>query len=69
MLVDAMLKAVATAVYLHNCMVSTVLKFGETSCLLWYSKNPNMKHVRVFGCVVYTHIPDSHHKELDKDKK
>ena len=47
-------------------MVSTALKIGETPYLLWYGEKPNLKHVRVFGCVVYTHIPDRNHKKLDK---
>ena len=59
-------EAVATATYLHNRMVSTALKVGETPYLLWYGEKPNLKHVRVFGCVVYTHIPSEQRKKLDK---
>ena len=59
-------EAVATATYLHNRMVSTALKIGETPYLLWYGEKPNLKHIRVFGCVVYTHIPDRNRKKLDK---
>ena len=47
-------------------MVSTALKIDETPYLLWYDEKPNLKHVRVFGCVVYTHIPDRNRKKLDK---
>ena len=46
-------------------MVSTALKMGETPYLLWYGEKPNLKHVRVFGCVVYAHIPDRNRKKLD----
>ena len=59
-------EAVATATYLRNRMVLTALKIDETPYLLWYSEKPNLKHVRVFGCVVYTHIPDRNCKKLDK---
>ena len=59
-------EAVATATYLRNHMVSTALKIGETPYLLWYGEKPKLKHVRVFGCVVYTHIPDRNHKKQDK---
>ena len=59
-------EAVATATYLRNRMVSTALKIGETPYLLWYGEKPNLKHVRVFGCVVYNHIPDRNRKKLDK---
>ena len=59
-------EAVATATFLRNHMVSTALKIGETPYLLWYGEKPNLKHVRVFGCMVYTHIPDRNCKKLDK---
>ena len=59
-------EVVATATYLRKRMVSTALRIGETPYLLWYSEKPNLKHIRVFGCVVYTHIPDRNHKKLDK---
>ena len=59
-------EAVATATYLRNQMVSTALKIGETPYLLWYGEKPNLKHIRVFGRVVYTHILDRNCKKLDK---
>ena len=59
-------EAVATAMYLRNRMVSTTLKIGETPYLLWYSEKPNLKHIRVFGCVIYTHIQDRNRIKLDK---
>ena len=59
-------EAVATATYLRNRLVSTALKAGETPYLLWYGKKPNLEHIRVFGCVVYFHIPSENRKKLDK---
>ena len=38
-------EAVATATYLHNRLVLTALKAGETPYLLWYGKKPNLKHI------------------------
>ena len=58
---------VAIATYLCNCMVPTALKIRKTPYLLWYGEKPNLKHIRVFGCVVYTHIPDRNQKKLDKE--
>ena len=55
-------EAVATATYLRNCMVSIALKVGETPYLLWYGEKPNLKHIRMFGCMVYVHI--SHRQKL-----
>ena len=51
-------EAVATATYLRNRMVTSALKSGQTPYQLWYGKKPSLRHVRVFGCTVYTHIPD-----------
>ena len=48
-------EVVATATYLRNRMVSAALNIGETPYLLWYCEKPNLKHVRVFGCVVRIH--------------
>ena len=59
-------EAMATATYLCNRMVSTALKAGETPYLLWYGKKPNVEHITVFGCIVYSHIPSEHRKKLDK---
>ena len=58
-------EAVATAVYLRNRMVTTALKSGETPYQQWYGKKPNLQHIRVFGCMVYTHVPEGKRKKLD----
>ena len=47
-------------------MVLTALKISATPYLLWYGEKPNLKHVRVFGYIIYTDIPDRNHKKLDK---
>ena len=42
------------------------MKIDETPYLLWYGEKPNLKHIRVLGCVVYTHTPNRNHKKLHK---
>ena len=59
-------EAVATAAYLRNQMVTAALKTGETPYQRWYGKKPNFQHIRVFGCMVYIHIPEGKRKKLDK---
>ena len=59
-------EAVATATYLRNRMVSSALKSGQTPFELWHGKKPNLKHIRVFGCTVYSHIPDGERRKLDE---
>ena len=59
-------EAVATATYLRNRMMSSAIKSGITPYQLWYGKKPNLKHLRVFGCTVYSLIPDGERKKLDE---
>ena len=59
-------EAIATATYLRNRMVTTALKCGKTPYQLWHGEKPNLNHIRVFGCAVYVHVPDSECKKLDK---
>ena len=58
-------EAVASAAYLRNRMVTTALKSDETLYQRWYGKKPNLQHIRVFGCMVYSHVPEGKRKKLD----
>ena len=58
-------EAVATAAYIQNRLPTSVLK-QETPYERWCGKKPDMRHMRVFGCVAYAHIPDEHRRKLDK---
>ena len=59
-------EAVATATYLHNRVVSVALKSGQTPYQLWFGEKPDLKYLRVFGCVVYARVPDGECKKLDQ---
>ena len=59
-------EAVATATYLCNRMVSVALKSGQTPYHLWFGEKSDLKHLTVFGCVVYAHVPDDERKKLDQ---
>ena len=59
-------EAVATAAYVRNRMPTTAIKNDQTPYELWYGRKPNVSHLRVFGCVAYTHVPDSERQKLDK---
>ena len=56
-------EAVATAAYLRNRMVTTSLKPRLTPYQQWYGEQPNLENIRVFGCVVYAHIPGGERKK------
>ena len=47
-------------------MVSVALKSGKTPYQLWFGKKPDLKHLRVFSCAVYAHVPDGEQKKLDQ---
>ena len=59
-------EAVATAAYVRNRMPTTAIKNNQTPYERWYGRKPNVNHLRVFGCVAYTHVPDSDRQKLDK---
>lgn len=58
-------EAVATAAYIQNRLPTSVLK-QETPYQRWYGKQPNVSHMKVFGCVAYAHVPDAERRKLDK---
>ena len=74
MLVDAKLphrfwaEALSTAAYLINRSPTKTL--GEkTPFEAWYGKKPCVKHLKVFGCTVYSHVAKDERKKLDPKAK
>ena len=59
-------EAVSTATYLRNRIVTSALKSKKTPYEMWFGKKPDLRHLRVFGCAVYAHIPDGSRRKLDK---
>ena len=47
-------------------MVTTALKDGLTPYQLWFGKKPNLKHIRTFRCMMYSHVPEGERRKLDK---
>ena len=70
MLADAKLphkfwaESLSTAVYLRNRSPSVTVK-GKTPFEAWTGQKPNVKHLRVFGCEAYAHVPKDERKKLD----
>ena len=48
-------EAVNTAAYLINRSPSTTLGF-KVPKEIWSGRKPDLKHLRVFGCVAYAHV-------------
>ncbi len=51
-------EAVSTAAYIQNRMPTTAIKENTTPFERWYGRRPEVSHFRMFGCIVYAHVPD-----------
>ena len=58
-------EAVATAVHLINRSPSKVLDKEAVAEMVWSGKKPSYKHLRVFGCEAYSHIPKEFRNKLE----
>ncbi|XP_074369148.1 uncharacterized protein LOC141710363 [Apium graveolens] len=57
-------EAVLCAVYLLNrCPTKSVR--NKTPNEAWSGSKPSMGHLKIFGCIAYTHVPDQKRKKLD----
>ena len=58
-------EAVATAVHIRNRVHSTAHSHACTPFQRWYRRKPDIRHLRVFGCCAYSHVPDQLRGKLD----
>jgi hypothetical protein len=56
-------EVVVTACYVLNR--SPTKKVNKVPEVIWSGQTPSVKHLRVFGCLCYKHIPDQKRKKLD----
>jgi hypothetical protein len=70
MLIDAEMKkkywaeAVNTACYLQNILPSKAVY--KTPFELWNRRKPDVKHLHIFGCKGYAHLPKEKRRKLDE---
>ena len=57
-------EAIATASYIRNRVMTSSLG-SKSPFEMWYEKKPNLKNMRVFGCVAHALLDDSQRKKLD----
>ena len=57
-------KVVRTTVYVHNHTPHRVLE-NKTPEEVSSSKKPELSHLRIFGCLVYIHIPKGKRTKLE----
>ncbi len=55
--------AMQCAAYVKNRTVSSVSNM--TPFELWFKKRPDISHLKVFGCLVFIHVPDEKRRKLD----
>ena len=61
-------EALSTAVYLKNRSYTKAV-LDMTPHEAWSGSKPNVKHLRVFGCMAYSHIPKDERLKLDSKAK
>ena len=57
-------EALSTAVYLRNRSPTKAVE-DKTPYEAWSGDRPNVKHLRVFGCIAYAHVLKDERKKLD----
>jgi hypothetical protein len=58
-------ETVGTTCYMVNQSPSSALD-DKTPHEVWNGKKPSLKHLRVFGCDAYVHVPKENRSKLDK---
>ena len=58
-------EAINTVVYLLNRLPTRAVK-GKTPFEAWHGFRPSVKHLRVFGSLVYSHVPAEKRGKLDE---
>ena len=61
-------EALSTATYLINRSPTKTLD-DKTPFEAWFDKKPCVKHLKVFGCVAYSHVSKDQRKKLDPKAK
>lgn len=62
-------EAVMTAIYLKNRSPTSALSGGIPECEWTGSDKLDLSHLRVFGCVAYSHVPNQKRRKLDAKAK
>ncbi|KAK9140896.1 hypothetical protein Scep_010577 [Stephania cephalantha] len=57
-------EATNTAVFLLNRLPTKVVN-GKTPFEAWYGFKPNLKNLKIFGCLCFTHVPQIKRDKLD----
>ena len=58
-------EAILTANYIRNRLPARGLN-GKTPYKMWHNKKSSVNHIRIFGCLMYTHIPSEIRSKMNK---
>ena len=61
-------EAARTTVYVHSCTPHRVLE-KKTPKEVFFDKKQEVSHLKIFGCLVYIHIPKEKRIKLDPSEK
>ena len=59
-------EAVECAAYIRNHTSTSAIKGNKTPFEFWSGKKPDVSHLKVFGRMVYAHVPGAQRQNLDK---
>ena len=59
-------EAVTTAAYLRNRTTTSANEEQLTPFEKGYGHKPNISHLKTFGCVAYSHVPNTERRKLDR---
>lgn len=58
-------EALYASVYVTNRSPTSALSTARTPFEMWFGSKPNVRKLKVFGCVAYSHITKEHRSKLD----
>ena len=59
-------EAVECAAYIRNHPRTSAIKGNKTALKVWSGKNPDVSHLKVFGCMAYTYVLDAQRQKPGK---
>ena len=59
-------EVVECAAYIRNNTSTSAIKGNKTPFEVLSGNKPDVSHLKVFGCMEYTHVPDAQRHKLDK---
>ncbi len=71
-LVEAVRSMLADSKLPHRfwaCLQHPICLGDETPFEAWFGKKPYVKHLKVFGCAAYSHVPKDQRTKLDSKAK